>query len=37
MVFEHAEDVDTLKKIGINVGVLIGTMLVLIVIAVIIG
>jgi hypothetical protein len=37
MMFEHAEDVDTLKKIGINVGVLLGAMFVLILVAVIIG
>ena len=37
MVFEHAEDIDTLKKVGINVAVLIGVMLALIVISVIVG
>lgn len=37
MVFEHAEDVDTLKKIGINVGLLLGLMFALILAAVIIG
>lgn len=37
MVFENAEDIATLKKVGINVAVLIGVMLVLILIAVVIG
>jgi hypothetical protein len=37
MVFEHAEDIDTLKKVGINVAVLVGVMLALIVISVIVG
>ncbi len=37
MVFEHAEDVDTLKKIGINVGVLLGVMFALILAALVVG
>ena len=37
MVFEHAEDFDTLKKIGINVGLLLGVTFALILAAVIIG
>ena len=37
MMFEHAEDVDTLKKIGINVGVLLGVTFALILVAVILG
>ena len=37
MVFEHVEDVDTLKKIGINVGVLLAVMFALILAAVIFG
>jgi hypothetical protein len=37
MVFEHAEDVDTLKKIGINVGLLLAVTFALILAAVIIG
>ena len=37
MVFDHSEDVETLKKIGINVAVLLGVMVTLIVAAVIIG
>lgn len=37
MVFEHAEDADTLKKIGINVGLLLGVTFILIFAAVIIA
>ncbi len=37
MVFQHAEDVDTMKKIGINVAVLVGVMLSLIVVSVLVG
>lgn len=37
MVFENIEDFSTLKKIGINVAVLVGVTLALIVLAVIIG
>ena len=37
MVFEQAEDVATLKKVGVNVAVLVGVMLALIVISVAIG
>jgi hypothetical protein len=37
MVFEDAEDLATLKKVGINIVVLVGVMLSLIVISVIIG
>jgi hypothetical protein len=36
MMFEHAEDVDTLKKIGINVALLLGVTFALILAAVII-
>ena len=37
MVFENAEDIRTLKNIGINVATLVGVMLALIVISVVIG
>lgn len=37
MVFEHAEDAATMKKIGINVAVLTGVMLALIVTSILIG
>lgn len=37
MVFEDAQDVTTLKKIGINVAALVGVMLVLIVASLLIG
>ena len=37
MVFEHAEDIATLKKVGINIAVLVGVMLTLIVASVFIG
>lgn len=37
MYFEHTEDVQTLKKIGLNVAALTGVMLFLIITSVIIG
>ena len=37
MVFQDAEDVTTLKKVGINVAVLVGVMLALIALSVVIG
>jgi hypothetical protein len=37
MVFEHAEDAATLKKIGLNVGLLLGVTFALILAAVIIA
>ena len=37
MVFEDADDVATLKKVGINVLVLVGVMLSLIILSVVIG
>ncbi len=37
MVFDNADDVLTMKKIGINIAVLVGVMLTLIVVSVVIG
>lgn len=37
MVFDNAEDVSTLKKIGLNVALLIGVMVALIVVSLVIG
>lgn len=37
MVFEHSEDVVILKKIGLNVAILVGVMLLLIVVSVVLG
>ena len=37
MVFQHAEDIDTLKKVGINVAALVVLMFFLIVVSVIVG
>ncbi len=37
MVFQHAEDAATLKKVGINVAILVGVMLTLILVSVLIG
>ena len=37
MVFQEAEDLNTMKKIGVNVVVLVGVMLALIATSVVIG
>jgi hypothetical protein len=37
MIFQHAEDAATLKKVGLNIAILTGVMLALIVISMLVG